>query len=84
MGIRKGQGYGVPKPKRALCPECGRKGVKQWYVTPLGLFRDCQYCLHTWGEASWSIAKIQRDTFQEQTANRRPTIIAKDLVDGAD
>lgn len=48
MGVRKGQGYGVPKPKRLTCPECGKKGVKQWYVTPRGIFRDCQYCMHTW------------------------------------
>ena len=60
MGIRKGQGYGVPKPKRARCPECGKKGVKQWYVTAQGLYRDCQYCQHTWGELSWKIAISSR------------------------
>ena len=61
MGVRKGQGYGVPKPKRARCPECGKKGVKQWYVTAHGLYRDCQYCQHTWGELSWKIATSTRD-----------------------
>lgn len=56
MGIRRGQGYNVPKPKRAICPECGKKGVKQWYPHNGGLWRDCQYCMHTWGEISWRIA----------------------------
>ena len=56
MGVRRGQGYGVPKQKRIHCPECGKKGVKQWYVTPRGIYRDCQYCMHTWGEMSWKIA----------------------------
>ncbi len=60
MGVRAGQGYGVAKPKRAHCPECGKKGVKQWYVTPCGIFRDCQYCQHTWGELSWKIATAKR------------------------
>ena len=66
MGIRKGQGYGVPKPKRARCPECGKKGVKQWYVTAHGLYRDCQYCQHTWGELSWKIATSNRDPIVTQ------------------
>ncbi|PKO57736.1 MAG: hypothetical protein CVU24_18415 [Betaproteobacteria bacterium HGW-Betaproteobacteria-18] len=60
MGVRRGQGYGVAKPKRARCPECGKKGVKQWYVTSRGIFRDCQYCQHTWGELSWAIAIASR------------------------
>ena len=42
------------------CPECGKKGVKQWYVTAHGLYRDCQYCQHTWGELSWKIAITSR------------------------
>ena len=46
MGVRKGQGYGVPKPKRARCPECGKKGVKQWYVTAHGLYHVHLYFHH--------------------------------------
>ena len=46
MGIRKGQGYGSVKPKRAKCPQCEKQGVKGWRV--LGstgmLIRECQYC----------------------------------------
>ncbi|VVG70920.1 hypothetical protein PAP18089_01892 [Pandoraea apista] len=58
MGIRAGQGYGVPKPKRLRCPGCGRKGVSQWKLAPAnGWFRECQYCGMSWGEASWKIAK---------------------------
>jgi hypothetical protein len=60
MDVRAGQGFGEPKPKRALCPECGKKGVKQWCVTAHGLHRDCQYCQHTWGELSWKIAISSR------------------------
>lgn len=62
MGVRKGQGYGVPKPKRVRCPECEKKGVKQWYVTAHGIYRDCQYCQHTWGELSWAIATSRRSS----------------------
>ena len=75
MGIRKGQGYNVPKPKRMCCPECGKKGVKQWYVNSLGIWRDCQYCLHTWGELSWAIAMDSRKgTSQEAQPNVNDTI----------
>jgi ribosomal protein L37AE/L43A len=57
MGVRAGQGYGVPKLKRLRCPDCGKKGVTQWKVTPFGLIRDCQYCGGSWTELSWKIAK---------------------------
>lgn len=57
MGTRAGQGYGHAKPKRLTCPQCGKKGVKQWYASAGSLYRDCQYCLHTWGELSWQIAR---------------------------
>ena len=59
MGVRRGQGYNVPKPKRAHCPECDKKGVKQWYSHHGALWRDCQYCMHTWGEISWSTAMAE-------------------------
>lgn len=50
MGVRKGQGYGSVKPKRATCPECGKKGVKGWRAlgTTGKLIRECQYCF--WNE----------------------------------
>lgn len=45
MGVRKGQGYGVPKPKRGLCKACGKKGVTGWKAMPTGnLLKECQYC----------------------------------------
>ena len=50
MGVRRGQGYGSTKPKRATCPECQKNGVKGWRA--LGgtgkLIRECQYCF--WNE----------------------------------
>lgn len=43
---RKGQGPRV-KPKRGLCPNCGKKGLTQWKPTPFGVLnRGCQYCQH--------------------------------------
>ena len=62
MGVRKGQGYGVPKPKRRKCPEvdCGKKGVGEWKVSPHGIYRSCQYCGMSWGESSWSATKTQK------------------------
>lgn len=59
MGNRAGQGYGVPKPKRARCPECSKKGVTEWKVTPFGLVRHCQFCGQAWGEESWKLAKAE-------------------------
>lgn len=55
MGVRRGQGYGVPKPKRLRCPECGKKGVTQWKATAFGLMRGCQYCQASWMPASWTL-----------------------------
>lgn len=56
MGIRAGQGYGVAKPKRAQCPDCGKHGVTGWKASPSGLYRHCQYCQQAWGEAGWALA----------------------------
>lgn len=58
MGIRKGQGYGVPKSKRARCPDCKKKGVSQWKLSPYGhgWYRECQYCGASWKEAGWALA----------------------------
>lgn len=53
MGVRAGQGYGVPKPKRLTCPECKKQGVTQWRATGAGLMRYCQFCQASWGEAGW-------------------------------
>lgn len=57
MGVRAGQGYGVPKPKRVKCPECKKQGVTQWRATGVGLMRYCQYCQASWGEAGWKLAQ---------------------------
>lgn len=57
MGIRAGQGYGQPKPKRRLCPECGKRGVTQWQATEFGLVRHCQYCQASWSQVGWDSAK---------------------------
>lgn len=50
MGVRAGQGYGSKKPKRGLCPQCAKKGVKGWRA--LGatglMIQECQYCF--WNE----------------------------------
>lgn len=62
MGVRKGQGYGVPKPKRAPCPECGKKGVSQWHITPSGAYRECQYCRRVWGVPAWNLAMATGST----------------------
>ncbi|GBG14605.1 MSHA biogenesis protein MshE [Novimethylophilus kurashikiensis] len=56
MGVRAGQGYGAPKPKRLICPSCGRKGVTQWKISMFGRVRECQYCRETWGEPGWALA----------------------------
>lgn len=66
MGTRAGQGYGAAKPKRATCPQGGKKGVKQWYASAGSLYRDCQYCQHTWGELSWQIARQGVSSFSVQ------------------
>lgn len=58
MGVHAGRGFGVPKPKRLRCPDCGKKGVTQLKLAPNAVwFRDCQYCGASWTEASWAIAK---------------------------
>lgn len=56
MGVRAGQGFGTPKPKRHPCPTCQKKGVTQWQPTSAGLMRYCQYCQDSWGEAGWGAA----------------------------
>lgn len=55
MGVRAGQGYGVSKPKRLICPKCGKKGVGQWKVVPGNQVRSCQYCVATWTTLTWQI-----------------------------
>ncbi len=42
---RKGQQFGRQKQKRAVCPDCGKKGLTAWKATPYGLNRYCQYCM---------------------------------------
>lgn len=59
MGIRAGQGFGAVKPKRKVCPQCGKRGVTDWQATPAGLARHCQYCQAAWGEAGWNLALAQ-------------------------
>jgi hypothetical protein len=59
MGVRAGQGFGIKKPKRKLCPCCGKRGVSQWKATSSGLMRYCQYCQASWGEAGWELASVQ-------------------------
>ncbi len=53
MGVRAGQGYGAAKPKRMMCPRCGKQGLKLWRAVAgaagASMFRDCQYC-------NWSVA----------------------------
>lgn len=67
MGVRAGQGYGAKKPKRHLCPCCGKNGVTQWKATASGLMRYCQYCQASWGEAGWELALNQQsDTAKEK------------------
>ena len=48
MGVRAGQGYGAAKPKRMMCPRCGKQGLKLWRAVAgaagASVFRDCQYC----------------------------------------
>lgn len=57
MGVRSGQGFGAAKPKRQLCPECGKRGVTGWVASADGLCRHCQFCQASWGEAGWKLAK---------------------------
>lgn len=56
MGVRAGQGYGSRKPKRAVCPECHKKGVTQFQAIPGGQVRYCQYCQASWGVSGWHVA----------------------------
>lgn len=61
MGVRAGQGFGHPKPKRLRCPECGKKGVTQPKLCVGALsaiwVRGCQYCGASWTELEWAAAK---------------------------
>ena len=74
MGVRAGQGYGVPKSKCQVCPNCGKRGVKQWKATAHGLLRDCQYCQSSWGQAGWEQAKAQAVCLPSQSAKRSKRI----------
>lgn len=60
MGVRSGQGFGATKPKRQVCPECGKRGVTDWKASAAGLCRHCQFCQAAWGEAGWKLAKELR------------------------
>ncbi|WP_153785195.1 hypothetical protein [Pseudomonas sp. EMN2] len=66
---RKGQQFGIPKPKRGLCPRCGKKGLTRWKPTPNGMFRDCQYCLLGQGHHTW---ELQQAALAAQVAGEVP------------
>jgi len=59
MGIRAGQGCGHQKPKRARCPECGKKGVTSGKPIPGDIVRHCQYCQASWGSAGWQAVRVK-------------------------
>lgn len=67
MGVRAGQGFGAAKPKRMLCPECGKKGVTRGKPVAGNIERHCQYCQASWGQVSWEVASGQK-TMAEVTA----------------
>jgi|ThiBiot_500_plan_1041544.scaffolds.fasta_scaffold00436_7 hypothetical protein len=60
MGVRAGQGFGVPKPKRGLCPGCARRGLTQWRATAYGMLRWCQYCQHSEGQGVFDMVTAGR------------------------
>lgn len=68
MGVRAGQGYGTTKPKRLVCPDCGKKGVSQWKATAHGLVRGCQYCQASWGEAGWALYQSSKQDVEQPKA----------------
>lgn len=56
MGSRLGHGFNVPKPKRRICPSCGKKGVTMWKLSPTGIdLCGCQFCGDSWTRAAWAI-----------------------------
>ena len=36
---------GVNAPKRHKCPECKKKGIGPWKLSPPRMYRECRYCL---------------------------------------
>lgn len=58
MGVRAGQGFGVPKSRRLRCPDCTRRGVTRWQATAAGLMRYCQLCQASWGFEGWRLAML--------------------------
>jgi hypothetical protein len=69
MGVRAGQGYGQHKPKRQLCPHCGKRGVGVWHVGEYGtVYRECQYCMHCWGTEGWKHALKLKGVNHENSA----------------
>jgi DnaJ-class molecular chaperone len=57
MGVRAGQGFGSRKPKRRLCPQCGKRGMTQWRATAYGMLRWCQYCQHSEGQGVYEASR---------------------------
>ncbi|MDH1790152.1 hypothetical protein N5D77_26750, partial [Comamonas thiooxydans] len=55
VGVRAGQGFGARKPKRGLCPVCGKHGMTQWRATAAGMLRWCQYCQHSEGQGVYDL-----------------------------
>lgn len=58
MGVRAGQGFGVPKSRRLRCPSCTGRGVTRWQATAAGLMRYCQLCQAGWGFEGWRLAML--------------------------
>lgn len=77
MGVRAGQGFGSRRPKRGLCPQCGKRGMTQWRATPYGMLRWCQYCQHSEGQGVFLSAghSIQRRSIPEPD-----TVVAVEAV----
>lgn len=78
MGVRAGQGFGSRKPKRGLCPHCGKRGMTQWRATAYGMLRWCQYCQHSEGQGVFWSAK---NSIQRCSIPAPETVVAGGAVD---